>query len=97
MAHKNLYRDLAKLQEKRKAIEAQEAEIKTAIIEDMESRGEMSNVTTCGKATISVRTSYEYTDAIKKLADNLKLAQVKEVQRGKATMKTTKYLLFTAN
>jgi hypothetical protein len=91
----NLYKELATIQAQRKVLEAQEAELKLAIIDDMEARGEITATTNYGKATISFRTSYEYTDAVKKLAEKVKLAQVKEVQKGLAKEKTTKYLTFT--
>ena len=92
---KNVYKELAKIQAQRKTLEAQEAELKLAIIEDMETRGETSAVTTYGKATISYRTTYEYTEAVQKLNERLKLAKVKEEQKGLATPKQSKYLTFT--
>jgi hypothetical protein len=92
---KNVYKELAKIQAQRKTLEAQEAELKLAIIEDMESLSETSTVTTYGKATISHRTSYEYTEAVQKLSEKLKLAKLKEEQKGIATPKQSKYLIFT--
>ena len=97
MTSTNLYRDLAKLQAKRKELEAQEAQIKLAIIEGMEASGELQVVTDYGKATISHRKTYTYTEAVQKLSEKLKLAKVKEEQSGKAKPKTTTYLTFTPN
>lgn len=92
----NLYRDLAKIKAKREELEAQEAQIKILIIEGMEASGELQVVTDYGKATISTRTSYEYSDKVKALAEKVKLAQVKEQQKGIATARYTKYLTFTS-
>lgn len=91
----NLYRDLALLQAQRKELEAKEAQVKLAIIEDMEKKGELQVVTEYGKATISHRKTYTYTEAVEKLNEKLKLAKVKEEQNGKATAKETTYLTFT--
>ena len=91
----NLYRDLAKIQAQRKELEAKEAQIKLQIIDGMEASGELQVVTQYGKATLSTKTSYEYSDKIKSMADKLKTAQVKEVQKGLAKPKITKYLTFT--
>lgn len=92
---KNLYKELATIQARRKELEAQEAQLKILIIEGMEASGELQVVTDYGKATISTRTSYEYSERVKALAEKVKLAQVKEQQKGIATARYTKYLTFT--
>lgn len=91
----NLYRDLAMLQGQRKELEAKEAQLKVLIIEGMEAAEETSVTTEYGKATISFKTTYEYSDKVKAMAEKVKVAQVKEQQKGIATPKQTKYLTFT--
>lgn len=93
----NLYRDLAKVQAQRKELEAKEAQIKLDIISGMEASGEIQVVTSYGKCTISTKTTYEYSDKVKALAEKVKVEQVKEQQKGIATPRYTKYLTFTAN
>ena len=92
---KNLYQQLAMAQAKRKEMEAQEAQIKLQIIEQMEASGEMQVVTEYGKATVSHRTSYTYSEKVSAMAEKLKLAKVKEEQKGIATPSVTTYLTFT--
>lgn len=93
----NLYKELATLQAQRKVLEAQEAQVKLQIIDAMEESGELQVVTEYGKATISHRTTYTYTEAVAKITEKLKLAKTKEEQSGKATAKETTYLTFTSN
>lgn len=97
MTSTNLYRDLAKIQAQRKELEAKEAQLKIAIIEGMEAAEETSVDTKYGKATISTRTTYEYSDKVKALAEKVKVEQVKEQQKGIAKANQIKYLRFTPN
>lgn len=94
---KNLYKELATIQAQRKVLEAQEAQVKLQIIEQMEASGEMQVVTEYGKATVSHRTSYVYSEKITAMAEKIKLAKVKEEQKGIATPSVTTYLTFTPN
>lgn len=91
----NLYKDLATLQAKRKELEAKESLVKLAILEQMEKEGAETITNTYGKFTVSHRTSYTYTDAVAKLAEKVKLAQIKEVEKGIAKPKVTTYLTVT--
>lgn len=69
--------------------------IKAVIIEDMLEHNETSRETTYGKFTVYTTTSYTYTDAVKKLEEKVKVAKVKEEQKGLATKKETPSLRFT--
>ncbi len=48
-----------------------------------------------GGYTVSRRSAWIYTDAVKALEEKVKLAKVKEQQKGLAEEGTTEYLVFT--
>lgn len=95
MTSTNLYRELAKVQAQIKELEAKQSAIKIDIISGMEACGELQVVTSYGKATISTRTTYTYSDKVKALAEKVKVEQVKEQQKGIAKPSITTYLTFT--
>lgn len=96
MTKKNLYAELAEVQAQRKLLEAREAVLKIGILGDMDKNGVETFTNDYGKFTRSCRTSYTYTEAVKKLEEKVKLAKIKEEKRGVATKKETVYLTFTA-
>ena len=51
----DLYKKLAIIQAQRKVLEAQENELKVAILSDMERAGETTKTNTYGKFTINMR------------------------------------------
>lgn len=53
------------------------------------------NITKLGGYTVGRRTLWNYTDSVKKLEEKVKLAKVKEQQKGLAEEGTTEYLVFT--
>lgn len=91
----DIYKQLATIQAKRKVLEAQEAEIKLAILNEMEQSDVESVTNKYGKFTYSARRSYIYSDAINRMMEKVKLAKLKEEKRGIATPKVTNYLTFT--
>lgn len=93
---KDFYKELATIQAKRKVLEAKENEIKVAILADMEKSGECTKINTYGKFTVASRLSYTYSDAVKALVEKVKMAKLKEEQKGTAKSKETKFLVFTS-
>jgi len=93
---KTLYAQLADVQAQRKALEEKESGIKTLILEEMVQEGVYTLTNECGKFTVSSRLSYTYTEAVTKLAEKLKIAKIKEEEKGVAKAKTTTYLTFTS-
>lgn len=85
----------AELQAQIAELTKQRDAIKAVIVEDMTRNGEMSKDTIYGKFTVYTTTSYTYTDAVKKLEEKVKIAKVKEEQKGLATKKETPSLRFT--
>jgi len=75
---------------------AEEAVLKAAILKDMEESGEKSVPTQFGKFTRSSRASWTYSAQVKKMAENLGIAQYQEQEKGTAKKKLTHYLTYTA-
>lgn len=97
MTKKDLYKELARIQAKRKILEAQENELKIEILSDMEKAGETTKTNTYGKFTIGKRISFTYSKSVDALMEKIKLAKVIEEQKGIAKAKETKFIVFTAN
>ena len=93
---KTLYAQLAEVQAQRKALEEKEAGLKTLILDEMEQDGVSTVTNKYGKFTVSSRLTYTYTEAVTKLAEKLKIAKIKEEEKGVAKAKTTTYLTFTS-
>ena len=91
----DIYAQLAKIQAQRKVLEAQEQEIKVAILTEMQDTDVTTVTNKYGKFTVSARKSYTYSEAVDKLAEKLKIAKYKEEQKGIAKAKETIYLTYT--
>ena len=91
-----LFSDYAKLDAEFKELEFKKSALKTAILEKMKENKLEKAESLYGKFTIAERISWIYSAKIKKLEESLKLAKVKEEQRGKAEAKKTEFLVFTA-
>jgi cytochrome c556 len=89
-------REYATLTAQIAVLTAQRDALKLDIIKDMEAAGESSKETVWGKFTTYVTTTYKYTDAVKKLEEKVKVAKVKEQQKGLATAVETTSLRYTA-
>lgn len=92
---KKIYEEYAQLDADIKALEAKRTAIKIKIISAMEKDGIEKEVTELGSFTRATRTSYKYSEAVEKLAEHLKLAKVKEEQKGVAKSSETHYLVYT--
>jgi hypothetical protein len=93
----DIYKQLATIQAQRKVLEAQEAEVKLAIMNEMEKHEVESVTNKYGKFTYSARRSWIYSEAVDRMMEKIKLAKLKEEKRGIATPKITNYLTFTPN
>jgi len=92
----DIYAQLAKIQAQRKVLEAQEQEIKVAILTEMQDTDVTTVTNKYGKFTVSARNSYIYSEAVDKLMEKVKLAKYKEEKKGIAKAKVTTYLTYTA-
>lgn len=84
------------LREKREGIEAEEALLKAEIVASLKKAGIEKTETNWGTFTIASRTSYKYSEKVKALEEKVKLAKVKEEQKGTATPSVTEYMVYTA-
>lgn len=77
-------------------LEAQKNALKLEIISAMNEAGESSKDTVWGKFTAYYTSSWTYTDAVKKLEEKVKIAKIKEEQKGIAKRKVSQALRYTA-
>ena len=68
--------------------------MRTLIVEEMQKAKIDKAETDFGKFTVGARSTWEYTDKVKKLQEKVKIAQVKEQQKGTAKMNVTHYLVY---
>lgn len=94
--NKTLSKKYAKLSAQIKALEAEQKLLKLTIMESMEQEGLEKVLTDIGSFTRAHKTSWKYSDAVAKMNEKLKMAQLKEQQKGVAKKSETEYLLFTA-
>jgi len=92
-----LLKQYAATEIKYKALEAERNELKSQIMEEMKSEKLAKVESKFGKFTIASRPVYTYSDKVAALIDKVKVAKVKEEQKGIAISTPTEYVLFTAN
>lgn len=93
--NKKLFQDYAKLQMHLAKLEAEKTLLKSEILEEMAKSKVDKAETDYGIFTHAIRTSFQYTEAVKKLEEKVKIAKVKEEQKGLAKQKETDYLVYT--
>lgn len=78
----------------KKTLTNEEDVIKQSLLEEM-SREQVEKLQLeYGTISKGTRTTYTFTDAIKKLKDKVKIKEQDEIKQGLATAKTTDYLTF---
>lgn len=77
-----------------KRLEAEEGELKAKILDNFRKNQIDKLATDFGSFTVAKKTLWVYTEAVKKLADRLKLTQIREQEKGLATAKEQEYLVF---
>lgn len=85
-------KELARLATEKKAIEAQEVEIKQKLINEMKALKLSSYKADYGSFTLGERRSYTYSPEVKSLEDSLKMKKVEEEERGIAEVKVSEYI-----
>ena len=93
---KELLKEYVKLETKFKELEEQKKALREEIVQAMRKEKMEKVETDFGSFTICYKSSYAYTDAIKKLEDKVKIAKIKEQEKGIAEKTTSEYLLFKA-
>ena len=92
----NLYAEYAALKADKIVLETSMDAIKEQIIADLNTRKVEKEVTVYGTFTRSNRTTYKYSDKVTALAEKLKIAKIKEEEKGIAKPSVTEYLVFTS-
>lgn len=97
MEKTTLYRQYAALMEQMKLLEDEKETLKTEIISQLGKEGTDKVETDWGKFTIAGRKSWKYSDKVLALSERVKLAKIREEEKGIATSTETKYLVYTLN
>lgn len=85
----------AKLQAQIKELEGKRDSLKVDILVAFEKDGIEKQETTFGTFTVAHKTTYKYSDKIVSLTEKLKIAKVKEEEKGIATPSTSEYIVFS--
>lgn len=85
----------AKLNDKINALEEERNALKADIMSDMHKQKVEKAETEYGTFTRATRTTWQYTKKVDKLSEQLKIAQIKEQDSGKAKAKVSEHLRFT--
>lgn len=89
------YKEYAKLQEQIKSLEEKRDSLKVGILKFLEKEGTVKEWTSYGTFTQANRVSYTYSDKVTALVEKVKLAKVREEEKGIAKASVTTYLVFT--
>lgn len=87
----------AKLQAQIKELEGKRDSTKIAILEAFEKEGIEKQETTFGTFTRAHKTTYSYSDKIDIMVEKVKLAKIREEEKGIAKVSKSEYLVFTKN
>ena len=93
--NKTTYEQYADIKRKMKALEEEEAILKSLLLKDLEANNADKIAFEFGKFTRSTRTSYKYSDKVLTLQEKVKLAQLREEEKGIAKEVKSHYLTFT--
>lgn len=91
----NLYIKYVELEKQLAVIEEEKKVLREKILADLTSRGLEKDQTDFGTFTVCRKTTWAYTEAVKKLKDKVKLAEIDEQEKGKAKANVTEYIKFT--
>lgn len=90
----SLTEQLAATAAERKDLEVKEKALKDSLLAEMKKVHHEKEETVYGTFTISRRSSYTYTPAVKALEEEVKMRKDEEQKRGLATESVTEYILF---
>jgi len=94
--NKKVMAEFVKITSELKALEEKREALRESIVQEMDSEKLTKVESDYGVFSIAQRVSYEYTDAVAKLKEKVKLAEIKEQKTGKAKERVTAYLYFKA-
>ncbi len=91
-----MYKEYAKLETQIKELELKKEAMRGIILKELEKQGVISEITKYGTFSRASRTSYKYSDKVAALVEKVKLAKIREEEKGLAQASSTTYLVFTA-
>ena len=94
---KALYKKYATVKDKMKELEIEIDEVKEAILKDMKKNKMVKQQMDFGIFTVCNKSSWTYSEELKKKEEKIKIAKFKEQEQGIAEEKVTNYLLFKNN
>lgn len=89
------FQQYADIKRQIKDLEDQESLLKQSILQELEKNNTHKIDFDYGKFTYSCRTTYKYSEKINALQDKVKLAQLREQEKGIAKEIKSNYLTFT--
>ena len=95
MQNKNFER-YAQIKRDMKALEEEETLLKKEILKDLDENKTDKVVFGFGSFKVATRTSYRYSEKVQAISERLKLAQVREQEKGIAKVIESPYLTFTS-
>lgn len=93
---KELLKAYAKFDAKIKELEDAREEVRVQVLTELKKENLQKTESTYGIFSIATRTNWKYSEAVISLAQKLKIAKVKEEQKGTAKASLTEYLRYTA-
>lgn len=89
-----LLKDYASLKRQMAALEEQEKVLKVAVMAELEKNKLDKAETEFGRFSLATRKNYSYSGKVEEMEEKVKLAKLKEVEKGVARVNETHYLLF---
>lgn len=89
-----IYKQYAELIQASKILDAQLEEVKALIFDDMKKLDVKSSKQEFGTFTITQRKKLSYSDNVKALEENVKIAKIEEEEQGIATIEINEFLSF---
>lgn len=85
---------LAEIAAEKKELSIKEEVIKEAMLAEMKKEGKEKEQFEFGTVSVATRSSYTYSEAVKKLEDKVKIKKDEEVKLGVAIPSVTEYVVF---
>ena len=90
----NNYKEYIELEAQLAILEDKKKTLRENILAELTAQGKDKDETEYGIFSVCHKTSWTYTDTVKKLQEKVKLEQIKEQEKGKAKASQTSYLMF---
>ena len=89
-----LFKQYRDVKMKISSLEDEAKVLNSAILGELQKAGKDKEEFDFGKFSVATRNNYKYTEKVEEMEEKVKLAKLKEVEKGIATNNKTSYLLF---